>query len=119
MLVDGTAVGLGELLRPKVPPETPLRLRVLHPGTGEELAELSVMTRTTAAAVRSRAAAATGLREHSMVLARGKPGERIGDTAENQIRDGEEAWRVGWQDGDAIGFLYLGDAAADLAAASQ
>ena len=115
MLVDGSCVGLGVLLERVPPPNEALTLRFSHPDTGRPLHELATTMVATVGQTKSAVAAATGLRAGAMVLARGKQGQRISDSAENLFRDHETLWACGYVDGQEVGYMYMGEAASDLA----
>lgn len=115
MLIDGAAVGLGPLLECIPVPSTPLSLCFSRPDDGKALLNLETTMNSTVREVKAAVAAATGLQAGAMVLARGKMGQRISDSAANLFADHETLWACGYIDGQEVGYMYLGDAAEDLA----
>ena len=58
--------------------------------------------------VKQAVAAATSLKASAMVLARGKQGSRISDSAQNIFGDEETVWACGYVDGQEVGYMYMG-----------
>lgn len=108
-------MGLGLLLERVPVADEPITLRFSHPETGRPLHELRTTMLSTIGEAKAAVAAATGLKKTAMVLARGKQGQRISDSSENLFADHETLWACGYVDGQDVGYMYLGEAAADLA----
>ena len=103
------------LLELQPQPTTEIKLRFSRPDNGKALYVLSTTWTATVIEVRKAACLATGLVNGSMILARGRMGQRISDSADNLFGDGETMWECGFSDGDEVGYMYMGDGTADLA----
>ena len=114
MLIDGKSVGLGTLLEPVPPPTTPITLNFSRPDNGKHMLALTLPFDTSIGQTKVIVAKATGLRVGSMVLARGKMGERISDSASNLFDDASSVWSCGYVDGQVPGMMYLGEASDEL-----
>jgi len=139
-LIDGSALGFGTLIERK---DEPVRLKIINPQDGSALCDIDVRTTTTvlearqkvgafttanggrlrwqsmAASVgergRGRRSPARATHEHrSIVPARGKMGTRIIDSKYNTFEDSMTLAACDLDDGDEIGFCYLGNAQEDL-----
>ena len=64
--------------------------------------------------VRALICEATGLKPGSMVIARGRMGQRISDSSDNLFGDAESLWECGFSVGDEVAYMYFGDGTADL-----
>lgn len=81
----------------------------------QPLYELSTTWDSTVKEVRAAVCAATGLKVGSMILARGRMGQRISDSSDNLFRDDETMWECGFSDGDEVAYMYMSDGTLDLA----
>jgi len=115
VLIDGTSVGLGQLLEPIPIPDEHVVLRFLRPDDGQPMYDVCANMRSTVSEVRQEVCQATGLKEKSMLIARGKMGQRIADSQDNLYKDHETVYECGFTNGDEVGYMYLGDPTADLA----
>merc|ERR1739848_475361 len=105
MLTDGTEVGLGMLLEAVVY-DAPMRLCIMSPlVAGEMLRELDVKQDWTVLQVKSLLCKQTGLKPQSMIPARGKMGERIGEHA--ALKEEQTIHAAGYKDGDEFAFIYM------------
>ena len=110
MLIDGTGVaaGLGILLERVPVPDTPLTLFFSHPTTGKPLLELQTTMLTTIKQVKQAVGEQTELKASAIVMARGRQGQRISDSAANLFGDGETVWACGYEDRQEVGYMYMG-----------
>ena len=115
MLIDGASVGLGPLLERLPVPSTSITLRFSRPDDGKALTDLQTHMSATIKEAKAAVAAVTGLRAEAMAFARGRMGQRISDSAANLYGDDETLWSCGYMDGMEVGYMYMGDAAQDLA----
>eukprot|EP00439_Symbiodinium_sp_Y106_P032013 s6565_g3.t2 len=93
----------------------PLRLVVMSPlEEGVKLTDLDIKNDWTVGQVRKLLCSITGLKESSMIMARGKMGERVGEDA--QLNLSHLVADCGYKEGDEIGFIYMGDTEGDLKA---
>ena len=115
ILIDGAAAGVdGPLLQRNPIPDGAIVLEFVHPSTGKGMLHLEVPHAATIKAVKRAVAEATGLRAGAMVLARAAMGSRISDSAANLFDDEETVWECGFVEGQKVGYMYLGEAEADL-----
>ncbi|CAL1173031.1 unnamed protein product [Cladocopium goreaui] len=92
-----------------------MKLVVMSPlELGEKLTELEIKDDWTVGQVRKLLCSITGLKEGSMLMAKGKMGERVSEDAQLKLTD--LVVDYGYKDGDEIGFIYMGDPEADLKA---
>jgi len=119
MLIDGTSVGLGMLLEPVPTPTACITLNFARPDNGKQMLALTLPFDTTIAKTKAAVAVATGLKSGSMVLARGKMGQRIADSSDNLFADGSSIWSCGFVDGQVPGMMYLGEAGGELNEAAK
>ncbi|CAJ1407795.1 unnamed protein product [Effrenium voratum] len=90
-----------------------MRLVVMSPlEQGVKLTDLEIQQDWTVGQVRKLLCSITGLKEGSMLMAKGKMGERVGEDA--QLNLSHLVVDCGYKDGDEIGFIYMGDPEADL-----
>ncbi|CAE7736755.1 unnamed protein product [Symbiodinium sp. CCMP2592] len=93
----------------------PMRLVVMSPlEEGVKLTDLDIKNDWTVGQVRKLLCSITGLKESSMIMARGKMGERVGEDA--QLNLSHLVADCGYKEGDEIGFIYMGDTEGDLKA---
>jgi hypothetical protein len=81
---------------------------------GAKLVDLPVKQSWNMGQVKELLCKLTGLNKKSMILAKGKAGERVGEGA--NLSDTQTLTDVGYKDGDEIGFIYMGDLDGDLQA---
>ncbi|CAE7553261.1 unnamed protein product [Symbiodinium necroappetens] len=92
-----------------------MRLVVMSPlEEGVKLTDLDIKNDWTVGQVRKLLCSITGLKESSMIMARGKMGERVGEDA--QLNLSHLVADCGYKEGDEIGFIYMGDTEGDLKA---
>jgi len=92
----------------------PMSLIVMSPvEAGEKLLDLSIRDNWTVGQVAKLISDTTGLKRQSMMMALGKMGERVPESA--KLDDGKVVAEAGYKDGDEIAFMYLGDLEGDLA----
>ncbi|CAE7255477.1 unnamed protein product [Symbiodinium natans] len=90
-----------------------LKLVVMSPlEEGVKLTDLDIKSDWTVGQVRKLLCSTTGLKEASMIMARGKMGERVGEDA--QLNLSHLVVDCGYKEGDEIGFIYMGDTEGDL-----
>eukprot|EP00434_Breviolum_minutum_P011351 symbB.v1.2.010016.t1/scaffold648.1/size176576/1 len=90
-----------------------MKLIVMNPlELGDKLTELEIKEDWTIGQVRKLLCSITGLKEGSTLMAKGKMGERVSEDAQLKLTD--LVVDCGYKDGDEIGFIYLGDPAAEL-----
>lgn len=91
----------------------PMTLIVMSPvEAGEKLLDLSIRDNWTVGQVGKLIADTTGLKKQSMIMALGKMGERVPESA--KLDDGKLVVEAGYKDGDEIAFMYLGNLEGDL-----
>lgn len=91
----------------------PMKLVVMSPlELGEKLTDLEIKDDWTVGQVRKLLCSITGLKESSMLMAKGKMGERVSEDAQLKLTD--LVVDYGYKDGDEIGFIYMGDPEGDL-----
>merc|ERR1719183_1566021 len=73
---------------------------------GQKLVDLPVKASWTMGQVKDLLCKLTGLNKKSMMMAKGKMGERIGEGA--QLNDSQLVSEVGYKEGDEVGFIYMG-----------
>mmetsp|Transcript_76546 Transcript_76546/g.197140 ORF Transcript_76546/g.197140 Transcript_76546/m.197140 type:complete len:202 (-) Transcript_76546:121-726(-) len=93
----------------------PMKLTVMSPvEAGEHLLDLSIEDNWTIGQVKALLCQQTGLKPKSMIMAKGKAGERVPEDA--KLDDSQSVTDVGYKDGDEIAFIYLGTLETDLEA---
>ena len=107
-------IGLGVLLEREPIPEERIMLNFARPDNGKHMLALTMPMATTVKAVKAEVAKATGLKASAMVMARGKMGSRISDSAANLFADDETLWSCGYFDGMTPGMMYMGEAEKEL-----
>uniref|UniRef100_A0A7S4UJ23 Ubiquitin-like domain-containing protein n=1 Tax=Alexandrium monilatum TaxID=311494 RepID=A0A7S4UJ23_9DINO len=126
LLVFGPGLGLKEplLAHPELefaelgaPPSKPLTLKIMSPvEAGAELLDLQIRDNWTVGQVKALLCKTTGLKAGSMIMCKGKMGERVADSASTRLNEDGLVTEQGYGDGDEIAFMYLGDPETDLAA---
>ena len=96
-------------------PDEPLTLVFIRPDDGTFMYKLHTKMTATISDVKRGICLATGLKERAMIIARGKMGQPITDSQDNLYHDDETLHECGFSDGEEVGYMYLGDAAQDLA----
>lgn len=92
-----------------------MTLRVMSPlEEGVKLCDLVIREDWTVGQAKALLCTTTGLKKTSMLMAKGKMGERVGEDA--QLQESKLVSDYGYKEGDEIAFIYMGDPAADLAA---
>jgi len=92
----------------------PMTLIVMSPvQEGEKLLDLNIRDNWNVGQVAKLIADTTGLKKQSMIMALGKMGERVPESA--KLDDGKLVVEAGYKEGDEIAFMYLGDLEGDLA----
>lgn len=95
--------------------EKALKLIVMTPledYQGQKLVDLPVKENWNMGQVKDLLCKLTGLNKKSMIMAKGKMGERVGEGA--NLSDAQLVSEVGYKDGDEVGFIYMGDLEGDL-----
>mmetsp|Transcript_63059 Transcript_63059/g.148085 ORF Transcript_63059/g.148085 Transcript_63059/m.148085 type:complete len:367 (+) Transcript_63059:27-1127(+) len=93
----------------------PMTLIVMSPlEEGVKLTDLNIKDNWTVGQVRKLLCGITGLKEGSMLMAKGKMGERVGEDA--QLNLNQLVVDCGYKEGDEIGFIYMGNTEGDLKA---
>jgi len=93
----------------------PLTLVVMNPLTpGAKLLDLPLTDDSTVGQAKVLLAKTTGLKQGSMIMVRGKMGQRVKEDA--NLDDKHRVVDCGYKEGDEIGFIYTGDLESDLAA---
>mmetsp|Transcript_122163 Transcript_122163/g.346300 ORF Transcript_122163/g.346300 Transcript_122163/m.346300 type:complete len:277 (-) Transcript_122163:62-892(-) len=91
----------------------PMTLIVMSPvEAGEKLLDLSIRDNWNIGQVAGLIAQSTGLKKQSMIMAKGKMGERVPESA--KLDDKQLVVDQGYSDGDEIAFMYLGNLEGDL-----
>jgi len=78
-----------------------------------KLCDLPIKDNWTVGQVAGLIAQITGLKQKSMILAKGKMGERVPESA--KMDEGKQIVSYGYADGDEVAFMYLGELETDLA----
>jgi len=86
----------------------------LEDTAGQKILDLPIKDNWTISQVAKLIADRTGLKKASMIMAKGKMGERVPESA--KMDDSKLVVDYGFNDGDEIAFMYLGDLEVDLAA---
>jgi len=91
----------------------PMSMIVMSPvEEGEKLLDLSIRDNWTVGQVKGLISQLTGLRKQSMIMAKGKMGERVPEDA--KLDETKLVVECGYQDGDEIAFMYLGELDNDI-----
>lgn len=91
----------------------PMSLIVMSPvAEGEKLLDLSIRDNWSVGQVAQLIADTTGLKKQSMIMAKGKMGERVPESA--KLDDKQLVVDCGYTDGEEIAFMYLGNLEGDL-----
>merc|ERR1712186_244678 len=92
----------------------PMSMIVMSPvEAGEKLLDLSIRDNWTVGQVAKLISQTTGLKQQSMIMAKGKMGERVPESA--KLSETQLVVDAGYVDGDEIAFMYLGNLEGDLA----
>lgn len=92
-----------------------LNLHVMTPledYEGQKLVDLAVKASWNMGQVKELLCKLTGLNKKSMIMAKGKMGERVGEGA--NLDDKQLVSEVGYKDGDEVAFIYMGDLGGEL-----
>lgn len=95
-------------------PLTLICMTPLEDYQGVKLCDLPVKASSTMGQVKALLAKTTGLKPTSMIMAKGKMGERVSEDA--RLDEKTTVQDVGYKDGDEVGFIYMGDLEGDLEA---
>merc|ERR1712190_559629 len=86
----------------------PMNLIVMSPvESGAKLVDLNIKDNWTVLQVKNLIADTTGLKKQSMIMARGKMGERVPEDA--KLDESMLVVGCGYTDGEEIAFMYLGN----------